>query len=505
MRRALAAAAAIGLMLLVLPPARAADPEPIPRAPEFGAVETYHEPEVADQLGLGWTRIIFYWSELKKDGRDEWNIFHQPLTRIDREIAGGREVVGLLQHTPVYATDGSKGSGVPRGLYLPLDDPGNEWAVFLREVMTAYEGRIRRWIIWNEPDIPPDVYGTLWEGSTADYYQLVKTAYLIGHEIDPEIRIHLGGLTYWHNPTYLDEYLDIAADDPTAAAHDYYFDVVSVHLYFKPETTIDIISTLRAALEAHGLDKPIWLNETNAPPYDDPAQPWQDAPFMVTQAGQADFLLQELALARAMGVERVGVYKFIDEPPLEPGFEPYGLIRTDRSERPGYAAFETAVTWYGGADSVTRISHPLVDGAIFDRGERGVTRVLWARGEEALVADVPALAESGLLVRADGTATPVRARDGRYMIGLPGATCEGECLMGGEPLLIVEEDAVMPGVWEGPLVETRSALADEADAVNVALIADRPGRPGLMIAAAAAFTAAGGALVWRGRKPRAEG
>ncbi len=441
--RSLSVVLLLGAVLLLAPdPASTADDEPpVPVAPEFGAIETYHEPQIADDLGLGWTRIIFYWSELKKDGRYLWNWFHHPPARVDREIAGGREVVGLLQHTPAFATDGSEGAGVPRGLYLPIDDPGNEWAVFVREVTTAYRGRITRWIIWNEPDIAPDDYGTLWEGSIEDYYRLLKVAYLVAHEVDPAIQIHLGGLTYWHNPAYLHDLLDVIAADPEAAEHGYYFDVVSVHLYFKPETTIEIINTLRAALDEHGLDKPIWINETNAPPYDDPAQPWDNPVFHVTQQMQASFLMQEFALALAMGVERIAVYKLIDEPPLAPGFEPYGLIRTDRTPRPAFTAFEVITRHYSRTRHTTLIQRPELFEVVLSREGGLVTRVLWARTPTTLVVEVPALAGAALLIDQENDAVTVFPDAGSYQLVLEGAPCAPgeECLMGGRPLVLVEE------------------------------------------------------------------
>lgn len=446
----LAALIALGL-LCAAPPARAQNtpPEEPTPDPRFGAVETYHTPELATEAGVGWTRIIFYWSELKKDGSAEWNWFHAPLDRIDREIADGREVVGLIKHTPAFATDGIPGAGVPRGLYLPVDDPRNEWAVFVREVVSAYEGRIHRWIIWNEPDIPLDTFGAQWAGTPADYYQLVKVAYLVAHEVDPAVIIHLGGLTYWHNPGYLREFLTAASADPTAAANGYYFDVVSLHIYFRPETTLDIVAGVRATLAEFGLeDKAIWINETNAPPYDDPAQPWQAPVFRVTQQMQASFLLQEFALALATGVERIEVYKWVDEPAVQPGFEPYGLLRHDRSERPAFAAFRAITQHYSGTTAALHIPRAELQQVILARGAQ-TTRVLWARTPAGIMVEVPALAESALRVDQTGAEVVIYPRGGRYALVLPGAPCDAQsdCLMGGAPLLLVEQAAADLAAW----------------------------------------------------------
>jgi hypothetical protein len=468
------AVTALGLLPGSAPASAQPDPAPDPR---LGAVETYHTPEMADEAGVGWSRIIFYWSELKKDGPDEWNWFHAPLDRIDREIAGGREVVGLLKHTPQFATDGVVGAGIPRGLYLPVDDPGNVWAGFVREVVSAYQGRINRWIIWNEPDIALDTFGAQWAGTTADYYQLVKVAYLAAHQVNPEARIHLGGLTYWHNPAYLREFLTVASQDPTAPEHGYYFDVVSLHIYFKPETTLGIVGSVQQTLADFGLDgKAIWINETNAPPYDDPAQPWQEPSFAVTQAMQAAFLLQEFALALAAGVERISVYKWIDEPEPQPGFEPYGLVRFDRSTRPAYDAFRVITGHYASTTGALKIERPELWQVILARDEL-TTRVFWARTPYGVEISVPALGESAVVVSQRGDEVPVTPRSGAYVLSLGGAPCMPgeECLMGGEPLLLVEQAPVDLSRWP-ELTATVTAAIQPGDAAHSTVAGGLPTR-----------------------------
>ncbi len=423
--------------------AQEGNPSPTPD-PRYGAVEAYHEPEVADEANVGWERIIFYWSELERGGPDDWNIFHAPIPVLDREIEGGRELVGMLHHTPDWATDGVVGAGVPYGLYHPIDDPTNYWAQFVRHTLRRYKDRVHRWIIWNEPDIALEDFGAQWQGTPADYYQLVKVAYLVAHEVDPDVQIHLGGLTYWHNPTYLREFLDAASQDPTAAENGYYFDVVSLHVYFKPETTIDIVNAVRDQLAEHGLeDKPIWINETNAPPYDDPAQAWENPVFEVTQDMQASFLLQEFALALSLDIDRIAVYKWIDEPEPSPGFEPYGLIRHNRETRPAFDAFKVITSHYSDVEAARRFEQSTIQEVVLQRGDQ-TTRVVWARTPGERRIRIPALADSALLVDQTGAEETIKPKLGGYWLTLESAPCEPgeECMMGGPPLVIVEDAPV---------------------------------------------------------------
>lgn len=426
------------LLLTTRPGHSQADPPPAD--PRFGAVETYHAPEIADEIGVGWSRIMFYWSELERTGPDDWNEFHAPLERIDREVAGGREIVGMLVHTPAWATDGIPGAGVPRGLYRPIDDSENVWAAFVRDVAGIYRGRVDSWVIWNEPDIPMTTYGAQWEGTMADYYQLVKVAYLAAHQVNPDVKIHLGGLTYWHAKDYLHDFLTISVADATAAEHGYYFDVVTTHIYFQPDTTAEIVGSLRRTLADFQLDRPIWLSETNAPPYDDPAHPWDEPLFPVTQRMQASFLLQEFALAMAEGVDRMAVYKWIDQPPPLPGYDVYGLMRSDGEPRPAFAAFQVIVRHYAGAEATLHIDQPEMHEVVLARGERS-TRVMWARSSLPVVMLIPALAPSGTWVEQDGMETPATPILGYYLFILKGATCMPNfgCFIGGPPLLLVED------------------------------------------------------------------
>ncbi|RLC66536.1 MAG: hypothetical protein DRI48_04440, partial [Chloroflexi bacterium] len=94
----------------------------------FGAVEAFRDPVAAVEAGVGWERILFYWSELQPNGPADWNGYHVPDQWLTQAAAAGREVVGLLKSTPAWATDDTPLCGVPRGLFLPPDDPNNLWA-----------------------------------------------------------------------------------------------------------------------------------------------------------------------------------------------------------------------------------------------------------------------------------------------------------------------------------------------------------------------------------------
>lgn len=440
----------LSLILLVAVTAAAASPTREAAAgdaagpdPRFGAVSVFWEAEKAAALDLGWERILFYWSEIQSEGPHYWNTLHVMEEWLREADAQGREVVGLIKNTPPWATDGVPYGGVPRGLYEPPDDPDNLWAVFVRRLVTYYSERgVHRWIVWNEPDIETGVYGNEWAGDIEDYYRLLKVAYTVIKEVDPEASVHLAGLTYWHDVTagreqYLRRFLEVVAADPDAPEHDYFFDVISLHIYFRAESVGNIVEEIDDIQRSFGLDKPIWINETNAAPTLDPEWPVDRPQFQIDLEQQAWYIVQAHALGFAAGAQRIGVYKLTDVN-LPPGGESFGLLRPDKSERPAYYALQTVVDVMGGFRDVQMEENDRYYVVTFTRPQ-GLTRVLWARTPEVVTLSLPATAAEGTLVRATGERTSLAAEDGAYTLTLEGARCYDLCLVGGPPLIVVEE------------------------------------------------------------------
>ena len=406
--------------------------------PRFGLVESFWLPEEATELGVGWERILFYWRELQPSGPEDWNTLHVREEWLAQANASGRTVVGLLKNTAPWASVDGTEAGLPQGLDLPLSDPGNLWAGFVRKTATYYSVRnVHHWIIWNEPDIKPGTYGFEFAGTVEDYYRLLKVAYLVIKEVDPQATVHLAGLTWWHEPGYLARLLAMAAADPEGPAHDYFFDVISLHIYFRTETLPLIMDEVAQVQRRFGLNKPVWINETNAPPSDDPLWPVNRPQFPVDAQQQAWFVIQAFALGFASGAERVAVYKLVDIH-LPDGGESFGLVRPDLSRRPAFFAYQTATRFLGRFDQVDLQSTSDFHVVAFQR-PRGTTRVLWARNAKTVTVRAPALSDRATLVNSVGRRQQIAASDGVFEITLDSARCLDECLIGGPPVLLVEE------------------------------------------------------------------
>ena len=407
----------------------------------FGVIESFEDPAAAARLGAAWTRIRFQWADVQPDGPDDWE---PPLDdeALAAELAAGREVVGLLIGIPAWARDRG---GLPRGLSLPLDDPDNTWAVFVAQVVSRYAGRIDRWIIWNEPDIDDrDAPGHTWDGTIEEFVQLQRTAYLTAQSANPDAIIHLGAFTYFWDPDYFARFLDEVAADPDAATHNYYFDVATAHLYFQPNAVYNILYAFRRVMDDHGLEQPIWLVETNAPPMNDPYWEVDNWTLAVTLNEQAAFIPQAIAAAFAAGAERVSIYKLKDtEGDRAANPEPFGLMRWDNSRRPAFDTYRIAIRLLGGVTAATRERWDAVAQIRLQQDGQSTT-VLFARLPGAQKALVAATAKTAELVDMWGKRETIETKDGQFVVELPGALClqtiADYCMIGGTTYYLIQED-----------------------------------------------------------------
>jgi hypothetical protein len=414
----------------------------------FGVVDAFDNPSAASQLGAGWTRVRFQWSAIQPDDSGQWN--DAALDKIvGTETAAGREVVGLVVNTPPWARKNADNAGVPAGMELPVDDPQNLWATFFRRLVAKYAGRVNHWIIWNEPDIWDNQYpGQTWGGSAEEFLQFQRIAYLVAKAANPSAVIHLAGFTFWWDAQakrtpFFQRFLDALRNDPNAAANNYYFDVVTSHQYFRPDTVYDLTLWHHTMMRAYGFDKPVWLVETNAAPSLDPTWLAPGSQFKITLEEQAAFIVQAFAMGLAGGAERIAVYKMADTPGDKAANpEPFGLVRMDGSRRPAFAAFQVAALYLAGFRSATLDRRDEVAQVTVDRGTQ-TTTVLWSRVPSPQRVTLSARAGSALVVNTQTGGTWTQgAAGGKYTLNLPGAMCtqpvDGGCLVGGWPLVVVE-------------------------------------------------------------------
>lgn len=412
----------------------------------FGVVEAFWLPDAACEMGAGWERIIFDWAQHQPNGPDDWNTLNVDDRWLEAARACDREVIAVIKHTPAWATDGIPGPGVPRGLYLPVEDPNNLWATFVRRAAAYYRERgVRRFIVWNEPDITPDTYGFEFEGSLEDYARLVEVAYFAAREGSPDARIHLAGTTYWHDVNarrrlYVDRLLEALVSHPDAAQHGAFFDALTLHIYFRSETVYDITREMRALLERYGLgDKEIWIGEMNASPNLDPLWAVTRPNWQIDLDQQAAYLVQAAALGLAAGADYIGVYKFFDWS-LPPGAESFGLIRADESRRPAFDTWRMVIDQMNGVEAVHLARTDRMRVVRLRRADGIDLYIAWAHTAEAAQVRIHATSDLAEVFDQYGNMMQVRPHQGTYTLALPGAVCNPRdgCPVGGRVTLLAQ-------------------------------------------------------------------
>lgn len=427
----------------------------------------------AKPSGAAFTRWPIYW-HLIETSRDFFNYASQDEVA-DLDVRNGFETNAILMGTPswggvstaevrphVPAEVGSRlyesspgaarlagsafmagsAGAVPVGLDLPpvlsngAINQDNRWAYYVFKTVRRYmpggelaqqrrwpQGKgIRYWEMWNEPDF---VWGNgapvFWEGGVQNYYRLLKVGYLAAKAADPQATVVFGGMQYWSDTDFFRKVLDQIMTDPDARARNYFFDAVAFHLYINPYNILDVGQWARSEMTRRGMSKPVWINETNIPVYDDPGV--ADSPFCPGSQGtmdeQASFVIQAGALAIAAQVERIFAFQLYDD---YVGFREYfGLSHNDGTNRPSYTAYQVAATYLAdpGMVSRTQLENGAVDSVSFLSLRQGKVTVLWNTSTAAKTVSLTASTPTAQLIDKAGNVQTIPATNNRFSVILP--------------------------------------------------------------------------------------
>lgn len=456
---------------------------------------------LAGAAGARYDRVDFAWDRIEpQQGVFEVEVLEAYDELVSRDDDNGLSTIGILMGTPSWAADCAAGIAAshvktteidphllplhqsalevvrtcpPRNLYLPWDHPDNDWAQFVRAMVRRYGDRVDVWEIWNEPDL----WNWFWTGSVADYAQLLKVGYLAVKAEDPEATVLFAGLAYWANPTYYVAVLDAIAAMPNAGAHNYYFDVMSLHLYSSIYTIRPVAAGMQAAMTARVGPHPIWLTEAGVPLWDEaPADP-ANRLNRATAEEAAAYMIEAFAEARAAGIDKFIVFRTHDDNQGMGASGPFGLIRDDGTLRPAYVAYQVAATYLHGENQVTHpgVTSQGIQRVTFWGTPRGRVDVLWNTTNAPVTYDYATLLPEVTVVDKRG-ATTTLPNTGTVSLHLDAATAYngdgGSLLIGGPPLLVIHSDTIapasqlapLPAVWYGKAVTLTWNVADDAGA-----------------------------------------
>jgi hypothetical protein len=492
------------------------------RAPGSGRTSASLEQQYQNGLATGatWNRWPLYWFNVEQ-GPDSFNWSTQDAT-IQADLAHGLRLNAILLGTPPFYTTDPAGAAsravrlpraggislmapeqaTPVGLYEPVFsdgsdilgpgkgiNPANKWARFVALAVDRYRPGgvlaqingwapgvgVTHWEMWNEPDLL-----SFWDASVADYARLLKVGYLAAKSTDPTSTVLFGALANnFAKLSYYRDVLDIFAQDEAAATNGFYHDILPTHSYFYAWQSFYHVFRARNTMGDFGLDKPIWLNETGVPAWNDyPGPTWDSASALRgTMTEQAAYTIQSTFYALTAGADAVFHFQLYDgcgNQPQGTDFPPHSGELCDANGdligRPGFPCAGDANGLYSNpTDAACFTQHPnpaaprsnLVAYRILTQYVRDVApywrqrpgdkkclgpggvevppmewialyrqstgeRVvgLWTLCGDDETADIQATSPDGtaLLVRADGSTQTVVAQNGRYRIDLPRAT-----------------------------------------------------------------------------------
>lgn len=163
------------------------------------------------------------------------------------EQHGIRDILLTLGQTPPWAsTNPDDVNYVGAGAPAPPENI-QDWRDYITAVAQRYQGRIRYYEIWNEPNDP-----TYYTGSVAELAQLTAEAYRILKSVDPENTV-VSPAAY--QPGYLDQLLQ-AGIAPNV-------DMIAFHFYqTPPENSAAAIANVRLVMARNGVGAmPLWDTE----------------------------------------------------------------------------------------------------------------------------------------------------------------------------------------------------------------------------------------------------
>jgi hypothetical protein len=382
------------------------------------------------------------------------------------------------------------GPPAPRNLYAPIytdntDIPGpgkavnpsNPWARFVSLIADRYRPggaaglHVRHWEIWNEPDLCQ-----FWTGSSAEYARLLKVAYLVIKQVDPQATVVWGGLAHFEKPAFLTEVINTLYADPLAAQFSGFFDAAGSHNYSFSWNSYANTNRIHTALAAVGWgNKPIWITESGVPicdAYPGPTCGWGTSyasPYRANTIEQASYIWQNIAYARLAGAGPILHFMLHDDcgnsaPGTQsPNADGFGLVTNETIAacsntqgpipRLSYKTYQLADQYLVGTSLLwNKIESDVVRKFAFYAPAAHERRTMvFAITAANQTAHVQAVSDHARLLNIDGSETALTPSNGEYVISLPGATNlnwpeNGSWYIGiyGRPYLLIEQDGLPP-------------------------------------------------------------
>jgi hypothetical protein len=278
-------------------------------------------------VGAKWVRLTFEWNQLETS-QGTYN--STKLAAWDRSVAlsrqAGTKVLVTVYGTPSWASSNGKVGGAPSN--------NAYYSNLMSFLANRYRGQVQAWEIWNEENV-----SRFWTTGPdpARYAGLLRAAYPAVKSADPNATVVFGG-TSGNDTGFVDGAYRAGAKGS--------FDVMAVHPYTgsAPEAGAGLYSfpgyrQVHDVMLGYGDAKPMWLTEFG---WSTTSDNWGVSPQV-----QSDYLLRAYRMLEQDPYVQVAIwYNFRNNwwDRDADGWEfQCGLMRTDFTPKPAYAAFKSYV------------------------------------------------------------------------------------------------------------------------------------------------------------------
>lgn len=350
------------------------------------------------------------WSDLEPaPGQFVW-------THLDELVAAaqahGTRVLLTLGQTPSWASARPHDVSPYGGTTTPAEPARLEdWAAYVRAVVTRYRGRIEAYEPWNEPNL-----AMFFTGSPETLARLGRVAAAIVHQVDSAAKVVSPGIAWTSRGAeeWLRAYLSAGGAEGA--------DVLGFHSYpregWGPEQLGEVAQAFRRVCAEFSLTQPLWNTETGW----GHTSPTDPRPWLVPDAEAPGLVARTYLALAAAGVQRLYWYGFTnravglwltgpDLRTLTEGGAAYAAVSSWLTgARPGAYGSRTATTGTSGGEYRSyELGYDALD------GRRARAEVLWVQNGETTVA---APARTTEVRRLDGTST--RVSPGEPVLLTPG-------------------------------------------------------------------------------------
>ena len=318
--------------------------------------------ELTYLMGLKFVRERFHHALTEPEpGKYNWTVYG---TAPRYFTAKGIHVSATSHNFASWAKNDPKMT-LARDLFIPYR--------FAKKVSSEFKGKIQVWEFWNEPEI-----GFAKEGPW-EYASMAKAAYLGFKAGVPDIPVANGAYTQLPKDNY---YADMAFRNDLAD----YADIFNFHLYDPLCKYPEIIHAWKKILKDNGIEgQMIWITEngTNAEGLAS-VKPEKGNFWRHSQEQEmiwAEFIPKSQILLQYLGISRT--FFFILRPINErSGRKEWGILRRDKSVKPGYVAFSTLLNELGSAKCLGEVNLGKdMRGFLYQQPDGSRTLAFWSVSE----------------------------------------------------------------------------------------------------------------------------